>query len=147
MKHTALPQISWYAVVRQHTERGDIHSKTDRCVVRNQAYRRSEFSICERQNERKMKAITMGILSPNAHRTISSSRLVRKPMSNSFRMVEDGAITIRGLTKQTVVQQRIARRIIFQYNRSALLVHQPRDLREILICLGNRNEIFRYLYS
>ena len=53
-------------------------AKTDRCVVRNQAYRRAEFSIRERHNERKNERYNNGDIIPE-----------RSPLNIQFKSCAD----------------------------------------------------------
>ena len=74
-------------------------AKTDRCVVRNQAYSKSSFSIRERHNERKNEAYGNGDILPersalNVHFKSCGAETYEQVFN---RMVDDGTISLRGL--------------------------------------------------
>ena len=87
------------------TERMNTIAKTDRCVVRNQAYRRAEISIRERHNERKnMDYQNPDIITERSHLNVHFKSCVSSldgracTYEQEFnRMVESGAISLRGL--------------------------------------------------
>jgi len=75
-----------------------IIAKIDRCVVRNQAYRRGEFNIRERHNERKNVSYGNGDIMLER----SSLNVHFKPCQGTYeqafaRMVDDGTVSLRGL--------------------------------------------------
>jgi len=73
-------------------------AKTDRCVVRNAAYRRGEFSIRERHNERKNESYHNGDIIPERSPLNIQFKTCAGTYEQQFsRMVEDGAISLRGL--------------------------------------------------
>ncbi len=72
--------------------------KTNRCVVRNQAYRRAEFSIRERHNERKNADYQNGDIVAEH----SALNVLYKSCEGTYeqefaRMVDGGEISLRGL--------------------------------------------------
>jgi len=72
--------------------------KTDRSVVRNQAYRRSEFSIRERHNERKnMDYQNPDIITSHTHLNVHFKSCNSTYEQKFNRMVEVGTISLRGL--------------------------------------------------
>lgn len=73
-------------------------TRTDRCVVRNLAYRRGEFSIRQRHNERKNISYGNGDIVPER----SPLNVIFKSCSDTYeqefsRMVDSGEISLRGL--------------------------------------------------
>lgn len=81
----------------EEKEENDI-AKTDRCVVRNAAYRRGEFSIRERHNERKNISYGNGDIVPERSILNVQFRACEGTYEQQFnRMVEGGAISLRGL--------------------------------------------------
>jgi len=72
--------------------------KTNRCVVRNQAYRRGGFNIRERHNERKNESYGNGDILPER----SNLNVYYKSCPGTYeqefnRMVENGTVSLRGL--------------------------------------------------
>ena len=83
---------------------GNIIAKTDKCVVRNQAYRKAEFSIRERHNERKNESYGNGDILPER----SSLNIQFKQCDGTYeqaftRMVDSGAVSLRGLKAEAKV--------------------------------------------
>jgi len=73
-------------------------AKTNRCVVRNQAYRRGEFSIRERHNERDNESYcNSDIQLDRSHLNIHFKACASTYEQQFNRMVEDGTISLRGL--------------------------------------------------
>ena len=110
MRHTGRALFSWYHTIRgtapgrngperpRRRREGTTIARTNRCVVRNQAYRRGEFNIRERHNERKNISYGNGDIDPSR----SSLNVQFKTCPGTYeqrfsRMVEDGAISLRGL--------------------------------------------------
>ena len=73
-------------------------SKIDRSVVRNTAYKKSEFSIRERHNERKNESyFNSDIMPDRAHLNVHFKSCNGTYEEAFNRMVEDGTISLRGL--------------------------------------------------
>ena len=73
-------------------------AKTDRCVVRNQAYRRGEFNIRERHNERKNESYGNGdILPERSHLNVHFKSCNGTYEQEFNRMVDAGTVSLRGL--------------------------------------------------
>jgi hypothetical protein len=73
-------------------------AKTNRCVVRNQAYRRDGFSLRERHNERKNVDYQNGdIVSERSVLNVFFKSCAGTVEQEFNRMVESGAISLRGL--------------------------------------------------
>jgi len=73
-------------------------AKINRCVVRNQAYRRDGFSIRERHNERKNVSYGNGdILPEQSHLNVHFKSCDGTYEQAFSRMVDDGTISLRGL--------------------------------------------------
>ncbi len=73
-------------------------TKTNRCVVRNDAYRRAGFSIRERHNERKNISYGNGdILPERSHLNVIFKSCAGTYEQEFNRMVDDGEISLRGL--------------------------------------------------
>jgi len=73
-------------------------SKVDRCVVRNNAYRRGEFNIRERHNERKNESYGNGdIIKERQNYNIHFKTCSGTYEQEFNRMVDDGEISLRGL--------------------------------------------------
>ena len=73
-------------------------SKTDRSVVRNAGYRKTEFSIRERHNERKNESYLNGDIMPDRAALNVNFKTCNGTYEEEFnRMVEDGTISLRGL--------------------------------------------------
>jgi len=73
-------------------------SKIDRSVVRNAAYKKSEFSIRERHNERKNESyFNSDIMPDRAHLNVHFKSCNGTYEEAFNRMVEDGTISLRGL--------------------------------------------------
>lgn len=78
--------------------------KTDRCIVRNEAYQRGEFNIRERHNERKNEHYFNGNVTPElSHLNVHFKRCEGTYEQTFERMVEDGAISLRGLKSDAKV--------------------------------------------
>jgi len=79
--------------------KGDVFiAKTNRCVVRNQAYRRGEFNIRERHNERKNESYGNGDILPERSNLNVHFKSCPSTYEQEFnRMVESGAVSLRGL--------------------------------------------------
>ena len=72
--------------------------KTDRCVVRNQAYPKSSFGIRERHNERMNEAYGNGDILPERSCLNVHFKTCAGTYEQEFsRMVGDGTISLRGL--------------------------------------------------
>ncbi len=79
-------------------------AKTDRCVVRNQAYRKGEFSLRERHNERKNESYGNGDIIPErSHLNVHFKECDGTYEQTFNRMVEDGTISLKGLGKDPKV--------------------------------------------
>ena len=79
-------------------------SKINRCVVRNQAYRTGEFSLRERHNERKNECYGNGDIDKNrSHRNVYFKKCKSTYKQEFDRLVNDGAISLRGLGKNPKV--------------------------------------------
>ncbi|MCL2408315.1 MAG: plasmid recombination protein [Oscillospiraceae bacterium] len=73
-------------------------AKVDRSVVRNAAYRKGEFSIRERHNERQNESYFNGdIMLDRAHLNVHFKKCDTTYEQEFNRMVEDGTISLRGL--------------------------------------------------
>jgi len=73
-------------------------AKTDRCVVRNQAYRRGEFNIRERHNERKNESYGNGDILPERSDLNVRFKSCNGTYEQEFnRMVDNGTVSLRGL--------------------------------------------------
>lgn len=78
--------------------------KTDRCIVRNEAYQKGEFSIRERHNERKNEHYYNGNVTPElSHLNVHFKRCEDTYEQTFDRMVEDGTISLRGLKSDAKV--------------------------------------------
>jgi len=72
-------------------------TKVNKCVVRNQAYKRAEFSIRERHNERKNECYGNGdILLDRSHLNIHFKKCDDTYEQTFAEMLENGDISIRG---------------------------------------------------
>jgi len=74
-------------------------AKVNRCVVRNQAYSKSGFSIRERHNERENESYGNGdILLERSHLNVHYKTCTDETYEQAFnRMVDDGTVSLRGL--------------------------------------------------
>jgi len=74
-------------------------AKVNRCVVRNQAYSKSSFSIRERHNERENESYGNGdILLERSHLNVHFKSCDAETYEQAFnRMVDDGTVSLRGL--------------------------------------------------
>jgi len=73
-------------------------SKKDMCVVRNQAYRRSEFNIRERHNDRKNENYYNGdIIKDQSINNVYFKTCPGTYEQEFYRMVDSGEISLRGL--------------------------------------------------
>jgi len=73
-------------------------SKTNRSVVRNTAYKKSEFSIRERHNERKNESYFNGDIMPDRAHLNVHFKSCNGTYEEAFNlMVEDNTISLRGL--------------------------------------------------
>ena len=78
--------------------------KTDRCVVRNQAYPKSNFSIRERHNERMNESYGNGDILPERSALNVHFKSCAGTYEQEFnRMVDDGAVSLRGLRQDAKV--------------------------------------------
>lgn len=78
--------------------------KTDRCVVRNGAYRKGGLGIRERHNERKNAGYANADIDPaRASLNVHFKRCEGSYMETFDRMVESGAISTRGLKQDAKV--------------------------------------------
>jgi hypothetical protein len=78
--------------------RVNIIAKINKCVVRNQAYRRGEFNIRERHNERKNISYGNGDILPERSNLNVHFKTCAGTYEQEFnRMVDDGTISLRGL--------------------------------------------------
>ena len=79
-------------------------AKTDRCIVRNTAHQKSQFSIVERHNERKNE----NYFNDNVDTELSHKNIYYKQCENGYEqtfngMVEDDTISLRGLKNDAKV--------------------------------------------
>ena len=73
-------------------------TKTDKCVVRNNAYRRGEFNVRERHNERKNDNYhNDDIIKERSAYNIRFKECPGTYEQEFNRMVDDGEISLRGL--------------------------------------------------
>ena len=112
-------------------------AKTDRCIVRNQAYRRDGFNIRERHNERKNISYGNGdILLERSNLNVFFKSCEGTYEQEFSRMVESGAISLRGLKPDAKVFDEL----VFDVNSAYFehrggyeyvgLAEQPRDQYE-----------------
>jgi len=79
-------------------------AKIDRSVVRNAAYRKTEFSIRERHNERQNESYYNGdIMLDRAHLNVHFKKCDTTYEQMFSRMVDDGKISLRGLKSDAKV--------------------------------------------
>ena len=79
-------------------------AKINRCVVRNQAYRRDSFSIRERHNERKnMDYQNPDVVIDRAHLNVHFKSCPGTYEQEFNRMVNEGGISLRGLKSDAKV--------------------------------------------
>ncbi|MCD7947890.1 MAG: plasmid recombination protein [Oscillospiraceae bacterium] len=87
--------------------------KTDRCVVRNQAYRRGEFNLRERHNERKNEHYGNGdILPERTHLNVQFKSCDGTYEREFNRLVEEKVISLRGLKQDA----RVFDELVFDVN-------------------------------
>ena len=92
-------------LITEHRKEVVIIAKTNRCVVRNQANRRGSFSVREKHNERENECYWNGdILPERSHLNVHFKSVSTLPNGEARtyeqefnRMVDDGAISLRGL--------------------------------------------------
>ena len=78
--------------------------KIDRCIVRNEAYQKKSISIRERHNERKNQGYSNpDIVKDRAHLNVYFKTCAGSYAETFDRMVESGAISLRGLKEDAKV--------------------------------------------
>ena len=88
----------FYFLSERHKGRKNHIAKINRCVVRNQAYRRSEFNTRKRHNERKNLSYGNGDIVPERYALNMHFKSCVGTYEQEFaRMVESGEISLRGL--------------------------------------------------
>jgi len=79
-------------------------AKTDRCIVRNEAYQKKSISIRERHNERKNQGYSNpDIVKDRAHLNVHFKTCAGSYAETFDSMVESGAISLRGLKEDAKV--------------------------------------------
>jgi len=88
----------WYNTHITQPKGESIIAKINRCVVRNQAYRRAEFSIRQRHNERKnMDYQNPDIIPGRSHLNVHFKSCAGTYEQEFNRMVSEGVVNLRGL--------------------------------------------------
>ena len=92
-------KVSWYiGGATIHPKRRVFIGKTNRTVVRNQAYRKSEFNIRKRHNERKNDRYGNGDIIPDRTSFNIHFKSCNTTYEQEFnRLVEEGIISLRSL--------------------------------------------------
>jgi len=111
LRHTKADTEFLYNTYINPQKEDTIIAKAHRTVVRNQAYRRGEFGIRERHNERKNVSYGNGDIVPerfdfNVHfksMPVLTDGKVRTYEQEFNRMVDDGSISLRGLKSDAKV--------------------------------------------